>query len=31
MAKISKNQTFSTVGHHQGDDDLLSKTYRFYF
>ena len=31
MAKISKNQTFSTLGHHHPDDDLLSTTYRFYF
>ena len=31
MAKISKNQTFSTLGHHHPDDDLVSPTYRFYF
>ena len=31
MAKISKKQTFSTLGHHHPDDDLLLTTYRFYF
>ena len=31
MAKISKNQTVSTLGHHHPDDDLLSPTYRLYF
>ena len=31
MAKISKNQTFSTLGHHHPDDDLVLPTYKFYF
>ena len=34
MAKIflksNKNQTFSTPGHHQGDDDLVLKMFGFY-
>ena len=31
MAKMNKNQTFSALGHHHPDDDLVSTTYRFYF
>ena len=27
---IGKNQTFSKPGHHQGDDDLVSKMFAFY-
>ena len=34
MAKIflksNKNQTFSTLGHHRGDDDLVLKMFGFY-
>ena len=29
MAKIS-NQTFSTLGHHHPDDDLVPKMFGFY-
>ena len=28
--KSNKNQTFSTLGHHQGDDDLVLKMFGFY-
>ena len=34
MAKIlkkSRNETFSTLGHHHLGDDLVSTTFRFYF
>ena len=27
----SKNQAFSTLGHHHPDDDLMSKMFGFYF
>ena len=27
---VGKNQTFSKPGHHQGDDDLVSKMFAFY-
>ena len=27
---VGKNQTFSEPGHHQGDDDLVSKKFAFY-
>ena len=28
--KSNKNQTFSTLGHHHPDDDLVSKIFGFY-